>query len=306
VLRARDGRIYVAWYSDKGGNPDLYLTSTADGRTWTSAIQLTTHPEQDFYPSLVQDERGVFHLVWFRWSSANRGHIWYNSSPDGSTWTPAAETQVTTTPDVEDWVPSLVEPPDGSLLVYFVSALRSGTGGTADLYRARRAPGESQWQVVPVAALNSSTEEDHLPVAARTPSGVSLVWVRYPHGPVVPWLSPRSDLFLATSADGLAWSAPRQVTSDADNVVHLYPDLVADAADSLSVVWLSTRQGSPRVFELPLADVSRYPTGVTPLGQLPAGYSHRLVETTTSGVYLAVWVQGPDGTQDIYYRLIRR
>ena len=36
--------------------------------------------------------------------------------------------------------------------------------------------------------------------------------------------------------------------------------------------------------------------------ELPPGYSHRIAATTTPGIYLGVWVQGPEGAQDIYYR----
>jgi hypothetical protein len=39
---------------------------------------------------------------------------------------------------------------------------------------------------------------------------------------------------------------------------------------------------------------------------LPEGYSHRVAATSTPGVYLGVWVQGPEGAQDIYYRFFRR
>jgi len=31
VLRARDGTMFVAWFSDRGNNPDIYVTSTANG-----------------------------------------------------------------------------------------------------------------------------------------------------------------------------------------------------------------------------------------------------------------------------------
>jgi len=41
-------------------------------------------------------------------------------------------------------------------------------------------------------------------------------------------------------------------------------------------------------------------------GELPDGYSHSIVPTATPGVCLGVWVQGPEGSQDIYYRFFER
>src|SRR5262245_22744078 len=49
VLRARDGTMFVAWFSDRGGNPDIYLTSTRDGRTWQTPTRITNDPGGDFY-----------------------------------------------------------------------------------------------------------------------------------------------------------------------------------------------------------------------------------------------------------------
>src|SRR5215510_15819314 len=42
VLTARDGTIFVTWFSDRGDNPDIYLTSTNDGINWRPTIRVTT------------------------------------------------------------------------------------------------------------------------------------------------------------------------------------------------------------------------------------------------------------------------
>ena len=84
VLRARDGSIFVAWFSDRdAGNADIYITSTRGGTEWTAPVRVTTSRDGDFYPNLLQDEQGVFHLVWFRWDAPFRGHIVHNTSVDG-------------------------------------------------------------------------------------------------------------------------------------------------------------------------------------------------------------------------------
>jgi hypothetical protein len=307
VLRAADGTLLVAWFSERSGNPDLWITSTRNGADWTDPVRVTTAPGGDFNPHLIQDDAGVFHLVWFRWSAPFRGNIWSNSSTDGVTWDPGAEVQVTRMFDVDDWVPTLAQAADGSLLVYFVSELRDSANSTNEIYRSRRPPGAGEWD--PVAALpgiNSPTAHDHLPFAARVGDDIRLVWVRFDTTQAIPWLNPESDLYTATSADGITWSTPVRLTDEPGAVVNLYPKLYADAAGAWSYLWLSTRSGAARPFERDVVEPGGSPQGVRPRDELPDGYSHSIVATSTPGIYLGVWVQGPEGSQDLWYRFFER
>ena len=310
VLRARDGSLFVAWFSDRGGNSDIYITRTRDGREWSAPARVTNNAGGDFYPSLLQDDQGTFHLVWFRWTAPFQGNIWYNSSPDGLTWDSAREVQVTRASDVDDWVPSLARAANGTLLVYFVSQRRfASTTPTSDLYVSVKRPESATWDpVVGVSGVNSPTEGDHLPFATRTGNQITLIWVRHDRSQPIPWADPppKSDLVYATSPDGLTWTTPRRITNEAGDVVNLFPALYQDMQGEWSILWLSTRQGSPKVFELPLANSERYPQGIVEDTVLPPGYSHRIVATSRPGVYLGVWVQGPEGAQDIYYRFFRK
>ena len=306
MLRARDGTMFLAWFSDRGNNPDIYITHTASGSNWSTPVRVTTSTGGDFNPNLMQDAQGTFHLTWFRWTAPFRGNIWYNSSTDGKTWDPSAEVQVTTVSSVDDWVPTIAQAPDGSLAIYFVSDLRDAANRTNEIYVAFRRPGSSAWTAaVPVPGINSSTEHDHLPFAARTADRITLVWVRHDTTQALPWLNPKSAVYYSTSTDGLNFAAPTRVTNDAGNVVNLFPGLFAQASGAWSLVWLSTRTGSPKVFEVPLSSVSTA-GAVTQNTALGDGYSHRIAATPTAGVYLGVWVQGPDGAQDIYYRFFKK
>jgi hypothetical protein len=306
VVRARDGRLYVAWFSEQTGNPEIHITRTDDGLAWSPPVRVTNDGGGDFNPSLYQDAQGTFHLAWFRWTALYRGHIWYNTSSDGVSWSSAAEVQVTTTPDVDDWVPTLTQATDGTLLVYFVSDKRDSTNPTNEIYVAAKRPGEIDWDAaVPAAGINSTTEHDHLPFAARTGAGITLVWVRYDTTQATPWLNAKSDVYYATSADGLAWSVPARITNDVGNVVNLFPGLYASLGGTWWLVWVSTRQGAATVFELPLANAGQYPTGIV-ADPWMTGYSPRLAATPTPGIYIGLWVQGPDGAQDVYYRFVAR
>ena len=91
VLLAQDGSIVVAWFSDRGGNNDIYITRSAHGTEWASPVRVTVSADGDFYPNLYQDANGVFHLAWFRWYTLNRGHIWYNRSTNPLVWDTATK-----------------------------------------------------------------------------------------------------------------------------------------------------------------------------------------------------------------------
>jgi len=303
-----DGKIFVAWFSDRTGNGDIYIAMTSDGKTWTAPVRVTSNAGGEFNPSLYLDNSGVFHLAWFRWTAPYVGNIVYNTSADGLTWNQGSEESVTTTPNVDDWVPTLTQAPDSTLLVFFVSAKRNTSDITNDIYVARKRAGQSTWDSAQyLFDINSNFEHSHLPVAYGSDSIVTLAWVRYDTTEATPWLNPKSQLMYATSWDGLSWSATSYITNEAGNVVNLYPSLYVDAFDRLTVVWLSTRVGgTPTVFEIAMAFTSLYPIGIVQDTMLPAGYSHKIVPTSTPGVYFAVWVQGPDGSQDIYYRLFTR
>jgi len=307
VLRARDGSLFIAWFAERDGNSDIYVSRTAQRENWSAPARVTTDPGGDFYPTLLQDDAGTFHLTWFRWVAFFRGHIWHNSSTDGITWNPASESRVTTVNAVDDWVPTPVFAANGDLLVYFVSDLRDPVNRTNEIYVARKRAGTAAWDpAVPVTAINSPTEHDHLPFAARIADRIHLVWVRHDTSNATPWLNPASALFHASSGDGLAWSAPAPITHDVGRVVNLFPGFYARHDGNWSLIWLSTRLGNPRVFELPVANLDRFPLGLSENDALPPGYSLRIVATPTPGVYLAAWTQGPDGAQDVHYRFFRR
>jgi hypothetical protein len=60
------------------------------------------------------------------------------------------------------------------------------------------------------------------------------------------------------------------------------------------------------VFEIDLERAAQFPQTLAENTRLPQGYSHRVAETATPGVYLGVWVQGLEGAQDLYYRFFTR
>jgi hypothetical protein len=257
---------------------------------------------------LIQDDAGTFHLTWFRWYALDRGYIMHSTSSDGLAWNVANEESVTTDPNVDDWVPTPAFTDDGTLRLYFVSELRDNTNPTSEIYLTSKGPSDTEWSAPgPLIEINSATQHDQLPFVAHTGATLTMVWVRHDTTEPRPWLNHKSQLFAAISSDGLSWSPPLQVTDDVGDVVNLFPSLyTTGGGNSWRVLWLSTRTGAPKVYELPIASLDLYPDEIVEMTQLPNGYSHRVSRTSTSGVFLGAWVQGPLGAEDVYYRFFER
>ncbi|MGZ8521602.1 MAG: sialidase family protein, partial [Candidatus Binatia bacterium] len=58
MILARDGRFYVVWSSKQRGRVDLFISSSADGRTWSDERRVHDVPAEDYYPSLMQTRDG--------------------------------------------------------------------------------------------------------------------------------------------------------------------------------------------------------------------------------------------------------
>ena len=302
VLRARDGTLYIAWFSDRGNKAEIYVSRSTNKTTWSAPVRVTTNLHSNYYPTLLQDASGLLHVTWFEWVALKVGQIRHATSVDGITW--SAEEAVTTEFLLDDWVPTFAETADGSLIVTFVSERRSAP--TADIYMARKKRGASVWEAPVRLSVNSATAHDQLPWISRTGAELTMVWVRHDTTNADFISNPKSDIFTASSSDGVLWSTPLQVTRETGNAANLFPQLFLRHDGSWAMQWLSTRSGAPKQYELPLSRIAQFPADLAENTFLPAGYSHRIVATSTPGEYLASWVQGAKGTEDIYYRYITR
>lgn len=303
VLVTADGLVVVTFFSRRGGNADLYVTTTRDGVTWTAARRLTSDPDDDFYPQLIQDHAGRFHLTWFRRAPAPTyyAHV-RHASFDALPAAPIDGAQVTDAPGyLEDWVPTIAEAPSGRLVIVFASKLREPD--LHHLFAITSDDGGATWSApVGLADVNAVAAHDHLPFVARTDDVLTLTWVRHETDPT-PWLDATSDVMLATSSDGLAWSSPRAVTADdGAGVVDVFPGLYRRHGGAWALAWVSTALApGGSVVAVAVADAATYPSGRV---ELPlVGYSPRIVATPTPGVYLGVTVAGATGAQDVYARV---
>lgn len=108
-----DGRVWIAWAAQAGGNFDIYARSWLDGR-WDPAARLTTDPQPDIHHRLASDSKGNLHLVWqsFRTGDANI----YLKTYDGRRW--SAPVPITSH-EANDWEPAIaVDAQDRLFIAY--------------------------------------------------------------------------------------------------------------------------------------------------------------------------------------------
>jgi hypothetical protein len=323
ILVARDGgALYAAWYSNRAGRhssgrerKELFVARSVDGIAWTDPVQVTSHAEWSFYPSLAQSADGVFHLAWMRWRLIPDGCapdtadpcsgfeqvIVYSQSPDGLTWDPSNEVTIADGPG--DELPSLVAASDGRLLVYFDS-----TSGSAprDIRVAVNA-GTGWDPPQAVTGVNSDVESDTYPhVIERAPGSFVMAWTRHPT--FDPLTTGTSEVMLSQSADGLGWTPPIVASGPSPARVDVFPYLFPDhAGERWSVLWV-TESGvltQPVDDPLPLANLD--PAGLGTL-DLP-GYTPRVAPSPTPAISWAAWAEDPEqngSTQKVRHRFLAR
>jgi hypothetical protein len=298
VLRARDGTIYVAWFSQAAGN-DILISRTADGVSWSPPVQVSTGAATDFGPSLYEDDAGVIHAVWFRWAgAAPPGKVIYNRTGDGLSWNQTTEVEVTTATGTDDWVPTITANPAGDLVVAF--ARNTCPPPTCFAIAVTTSADGAAWSAPVPAVTAGAGVEHHLPAIANVGGELALVWNPFDEAAGAPWEATTSGAHVAvsTSPDGASWAAAVDVTSRVPDEVSVFPTLFADHAGAWHVAWMAADATGSGVVEVAL-EMPAAPATALPI----TGYSPKLVATPTSGVYLAAWVEGPPGERDIVVRV---
>ncbi len=312
IIRAQDGTYHVVWFSDRGGQEDLYIKSSSNGRDWSADRAITNDAERDFFPSLIQTKDGHFHLVWFRIESTDAGagyaRVWTMDSSDLVKWsTPRSLTD----PGVFAWAPTIAERVPGELCVSYAS----DAAGDLDVWLRTSKNGGVDWGA-PVKLTDASFNDDIPSIVGKGDGALVLSWQRY--DVKLPKLAgvfsdPSNEMVYATSKDGSSWSAPIAVTADSpgkplpDVIGALFP---SDDATGFSLAWTSTRVAGAEKGDVFTLGLSRAPVSATNAKRVTTGsgsdYSAHLAPTSTPGLYLMVWVSDGGGSNlDIYHRFVR-
>ena len=221
LLRGTDGKIYLAWFSDRNGNADIYWMHSTDGGTWSEPKAIIQGGGAgNFYPSLAQTKDSVFHLAWFRIDhKSHKFSVWYANSKDGKNW---GEPQaITPRNEGYNWVPTIIAAKDGSLWI----AWSSGKTGNKDVFVAQSKDGGASWGE-PVQVTHHPFHDD-LPNIEQKPDGTFIVvWPN--HRPDrADYLSKSAEIYYATYQDGQKWSDPVAITKNdhTDTIPEVYANL---------------------------------------------------------------------------------
>jgi len=192
-------RYMIVFDSQKSGNPDLYVTFSKDGISWTEPVQITTDPAADMWPSLIQTKHGDFMLAFI---SDRSGEIkmYTIRSKDGLHW---SEPSLVDLPyDTEHYmVPSLIQTFDGRfMLAYTDYGWDPELGWNRDVYVTFSKDGETWSDPIRVT---TRPYNEYSPCLMKTHFGYKIMFSGDP--------SP-SQLYVVSSRDGITWGEPIQVT----------------------------------------------------------------------------------------------
>jgi hypothetical protein len=315
LLRAADGQLAVAWYSNRNsGDKELFFSRSTDGQAWSDPVQLTRSEGDAFYPSLAQDQAGTFHVAW--WSVIHisalgtNNKIFAKSSPDGATWDLDQETIVAGGPG--DFVPCMVHDRVASrLLVFFASSTRGADGRvdlderTLRLYVSENAG--SGWGLPKrLNGANDDATHNTFPFVVQRADGTFLmVWTRYSasaSSDVLTVISdPSTETMMSTSPNGVDWDAPALVSEGAGTAVDALPSLYPDfTRASWTALWVTAAKGSSSGATVEASLAGPLPAAATTRPEL-TGYSSRVEPLDDAGRYIGVWVAGASGRQKIRF-----
>jgi hypothetical protein len=133
ILQMQDGRIWVAWHSERFGNSEI-MYKIYNGTGWSVDYRLTSlTTKDDSSPSLVQTADGVIWVFWAQYdlSLYDTADIYYvQSSNNGGSWS-GSPTRLTTHTAEDVW-PSAVQSDDSRVWVVWTS---NRTGSWDTFYR---------------------------------------------------------------------------------------------------------------------------------------------------------------------------
>ncbi len=298
LLLGKDGYYYVVFILGQGGeSSELWLTRSKDTLFWEEPIRLTDDTSQDIYPSLVQTDDGVIHLVWAKMKVEFpfTTHLFYASYvPSGGKEifkSVTAPQQITDGP-VDDSFPSLVLLDKQSLRIYFNNSAGRGSS-SMDIYSMDSGCGD--WCEPVLLSTLSTDAHDLLPIVVRKASGEFVAVFQKQTGSKH-FLDSTAEIHVSKSTDGIAWGVPRAITFNAANPKADVIPSISLLPDGLVFTWTSTAystdHGQGGLVMLSEEDIDSPESAVVDLlaAEGMHGWSIRSAAADARGNVFQVWV----------------
>ena len=242
IIQTSDGRIWVVFYSWRTGIPDLhYMTSSDGGANWSTATPLTTDPEFDMSPSIVQLSDETIFVVW----QSDRIKVWdpdagwigqddiyyKTSSDDGATWSD----DIRLTTDLkDDCQPSVTQTADGRIWIAFVSSRLD----SRDIYYTTSSDGGATWSAE--TPLTTYSGDNWAPSITQTADGK--IWVMFHSQRNGNW-----DIYYKTTSNGgVDWSPDTRLTYHQSYDV--VPSITQTSEGKIWVFFASYRTGDYEIW----------------------------------------------------------
>jgi len=226
LLQTSDGTIWVFWVSDRTGNDEIFYKTTSNyDASWSTDMQVTNEVARDASPACVQTGDGTIWLVWSRKLNSTTEQIMYKTY-DGAGW--SAESQLTTTVNSINELPSIVQANDGKVWVFWS---RNMTTTYQIFYMTFNG---TVWS--DAAQITSDDRYNLDPAALVERDGT--IWVFW--SSKTQQTQATYDLYYKTSGNnGSTWSSSAQFTTDQEN--DWYPTVTQTQDKGIWVIWTSTR-----------------------------------------------------------------
>jgi len=232
IMETANGDIWVAWYSDREGNWDVFYKHSSDsGGSWSDVERLTTNELWDMEPSIAQAADNSIWVAWCSYRADSNWEIWAKSTTNGGTsWSDPIRI---TTNSAWDYDPAIMVAGDGTFWIVWYSE----RSGNRDLWYKTSANGAT-WSAA--TRLTTDAGADQNPSVTQTGDGT--IWVA--------WHSSRNghtDIWYKSTSDGgTTWSGETRYTIFTGNDEAV--GLVSMAGNAPGFVWHTDRQGQDDIF----------------------------------------------------------
>jgi hypothetical protein len=211
------GNICVVWQDYATSNWEIYYATSTDGVIWSPPVNISNNLGVSAEPAIAIDNSGNLHVVW-QDDSLTHNEIYYaNSTDGGTTWSPPV---IITGDDYISVYPDIAIDSSSNLHVVWQDGIPS------EIYYAI-SPDGSSWSHLVNISRNPSSNSRYPDIAIDSSSNLHVVWQDDSSGN---W-----EICYATSADGVTWSAPDNISNNSGN--SYAPAIAIDNNDNPHVVW---------------------------------------------------------------------
>jgi hypothetical protein len=283
IIQTEDGKVWVAWHSDRNGNEDIFY-KFFDGSSWSGETQLTTDAQNDMNPSIMQAQDGRIWVVWDTDRKLLDEDIYYRVF-DGLSWSGDTPLCTELYPDKN---PSITQTSDG--LIWVVWSSISPAGDPELFYKTFNGSGWStEFQLT-----NDQNMDDEDPAIMQAMDGK--VWVAWSKKNK----AKNEDVYYKTF-DGGTWSANIQLTTD--SYIDSSPTITQSMNGRIWVTWSSSRKANNLNVYYKIFDGVYWTSDLQLTSAMEDDKTPSIMQATNGSIW-TVWASKRVLAQyDIYYKL---